>query len=99
MKSAENSSQHMFFTYINISFFNPFSDPFPIIVKEVTQIRNNTVCVVAHNISVLCCALTTDRCSVFQHSFKYQEKSEFYGPNFLNMFFLVTVKKLINNLV
>ena len=37
-----------------------------IISKEVHQIRNNVVCVVARS---FCCALTTGRCNAFQHIF------------------------------
>ena len=58
-----------FFTIMNISFFSLRFDPFSIIAKEVNQIRNNVVCVVARLVFVFCCALTTGRCNVFQHIF------------------------------
>ena len=38
--------------------------------KEVNQIRNNLVCIVASLVFLFCCALTTDRCSAFQHKLK-----------------------------
>ena len=59
----------IFFTIMNISFFNLRSDIFSIIVKEVYQIRNSVVCVAARLIFLFCCALTTGRCSAFQHIF------------------------------
>ena len=87
----------MFSTNIIISFSNPFSDSFPINTKEVTQIRDNIVCVVVLNVFVLPCALTTSRCNVFQKNFGNQEESQFYGPNFWTMLFLVTIQKLIKS--
>ena len=60
----------IFFTIMNISFFSLRFDLFSIIAKEVNQIRNNVVCVIARRLVFLfCCALTTSRCSVFQHNF------------------------------
>ena len=59
----------IFFTIMNISFFNLRFDLFSIIAKEVNQIRNNVVCVVARLVFVFCCALTTGRCNAFQHIF------------------------------
>ena len=70
---------------MNISFFSLRFDLFSIIAKEVNQIRNNVVCVVAR------CALTTGRCNAFQHNFVNLKKSEFYGPYFQTMLFLVTI--------
>ena len=43
----------IFFTIMNISFFSLRFDLFSIIAKEVNQIRNNVVCVVAHLVFVL----------------------------------------------
>ena len=65
----------------------------PIIAKKVNQIRKNVVCVVARLVFVFCCALTTGRCNAFQHIFVNQKKSEFYGPYFQTMLFLVTMIK------
>ena len=45
--------------------FNLFS----INAKEVNQIRKNAVHVVARLVFLFCCALTTGRCSAFQHNF------------------------------
>ena len=45
----------IFFTIMNISFFNLRFDLFSIIAKEVNQIRNNVVCVVARLVFVLLC--------------------------------------------
>ena len=59
----------IFFTVINVSFFNLRFDLFSIIAKNVNQIRNNVVCVVARLVFMFCCALTTGRCSAFQHIF------------------------------
>ena len=59
----------IFFTIINISFFNLGFDLFLIITKEVNQIRNNVICVVVHLVFVFCCARTTGRCNVFQYIF------------------------------
>ena len=78
------------FTIINISFFSLHFDIFSIIVKEVNQIRNNVVCVVARLVFLFCCALTTGRCNGFQHIFVNLKEIEFYGPYFQTMLFLVT---------
>ena len=51
----------IFFTVMSISFFSLRFDLFSIIVKEVNQIRNNVVCVVARLVFVLCCALNMGR--------------------------------------
>ena len=59
----------IFFTIMNISFFNLRFDLFSIIAKEVNQIRNNVVCVVVRLVFLFCCALTTGRCNAFQHVF------------------------------
>ena len=78
-----------FFTIMNISFSNLRFDLFSINAKEVNQIRNNAVCVVACRVFLFCCALTTRRCNAFQHIFI--KKSEFYGPYFQTMLFLLTM--------
>ena len=57
------------FTIVNISFFNLRFDFFSIIAKEVNQVRNNVVCVVARLVFVFCCAITMSRCNAFQHIF------------------------------
>ena len=44
----------IFFTIMNISFFSLRFDLFSIIAKEVNQIRNNVVCVVACFLVLLC---------------------------------------------
>ena len=67
---------------MNIYFFSLRFDLFSIIAKEVNQIRNNVVCVVARLVFLFYCALTTSRCNAFQHNFENQKKSEFYGPYF-----------------
>ena len=79
---------------MNISFFSLHFDLFSIIAKEVIQIRNNVLCVVARLVFLFCCALTTVRCNAFQHVFVNQKKSEFYGPYFQTILFLVTMIKL-----
>ena len=58
----------IFFTIMNVSFFSLRFDLFSIITKEVNQIRNNVVCVVARLVFLFCCALTTGRCNAFQHN-------------------------------
>ena len=68
---------------MNISFFSLRFDLFSIIAKEVNQIRNNVVCVVAHLVFLFCCALTTGRCNAFQHN----------SVNVMTMLFLVTMVK------
>ena len=83
----------MFFTNINISFSNLRFDFFSIIAKKVDQIRDNVVCAVACLVFVCRCALTTGRCNAFQHIFGNKKKSEFYGPYFQTMLFLVTIWK------
>ena len=60
----------IFFTIVNISFFSLRFDLFSIIAKEVSQIRNNVVCVVARLVFLFCYAPTTGRCNVFQHNFE-----------------------------
>ena len=82
------------FTNINISFSNLRFDLFSIIAKKVNQIRNNVVRVVAGLVFVFYCALTTGRCNAFQHIFGNKKKSEFDGPYFQTMLFLVTMHKL-----
>ena len=75
----------IFFTIMNISFFSLRLDLFSITAKEVNQIRNNVVCVAAR-LFLFCCALAMIRCNAFQHNFVI---SEFYGPYFQTMLFLV----------
>ena len=65
----------IFFTIMKISFFSLRFDLFSIIAKEVNQIRNNVVCVVARLVFLFCCALTTGRCNAFQHNFVNQKNS------------------------
>ena len=72
----------IFFTIMNISFFNLCFYLFSIIAKVVNQIRNNVVCVVARLVFVFCCALTTGLCNAFQHIFVNWKKSDFYSPYF-----------------
>ena len=86
------SQCNIFYDY-EYFFFNLRSDIFSIIVKEVYQIRNSVVCVAARLIFLFCCALTTGRCSAFQHIFINWKKLEFYGPCFQTMLFLVTMVK------
>ena len=81
----------IFFTIMNISFFSLHFDLFSIIAKKVNQIRNNIVYVVARLVFLFCFALTTGRCNAFQHIFVNSKKSEFYGPYFQTMLFLVTI--------
>ena len=85
----------IFFTIMKIPFFSLRLDLFSIIAKEVDQIRNNGVCVLARFVFLFCCALTTGRCIAFQHIFVNLKKSEFYGPYFQIILFLVTMLKLI----
>ena len=66
IKNKPIFSQYIFFTIMNISFF---SLRFSVIAKEVNQIRNNVICVVARFVFLSCCALTTGRCNAFQHKF------------------------------
>ena len=86
-----------FFTILWISFFSLCFDLFSIIAKEVNQIRNNVVCVVARLVFLFCCALTTGCCKAFQHNFVIEKKSEFYSPYFQTMLFLVTLMQHIPN--
>ena len=60
---------NIFINIINIFFFSLRFDLFSIIAKEVNQIRNNVVRVVARLVFLFCCALTTGRCNAFQHNF------------------------------
>ena len=86
----------IFFTNINISFSNLRSDLFSIIAKKVNQIRTMQSVVVARLVFVFCCALTRGRCNAFQHIFGNKKKSEFYGPYFQTMLFLVTMSRRKN---
>ena len=52
-KNKPSFSQYIFFTIMNISFFSLPFDLFSIIAKEVNQIRNNVVCVVARHRKML----------------------------------------------
>ena len=83
----------IFFTIMNISFFSLRFDLFSIIAKEVNQIRNNVVCVATRLVFLFCCAFTTGRCNAFQQIFVNYKKSEFCGPYFQAMLFLVTMFK------
>ena len=56
----------IFFTIMSISFLSLRFDLFSIIAKEVNQIINNAVCVVAHLVFLFCYALITGRCNAFQ---------------------------------
>ena len=58
----------IFFTVINITFFNLLFDLISMIAKEVNQIKSNVVCVVARLVFVFCCAITTGCCNAFQHN-------------------------------
>ena len=86
----------IFFTIMNISFFNLRFNLFSIISKEVKQIRNNVVCIVARLVFVFFCAP-----NAFQHILVNYKKSDFYSPYFQTMLFLVTMRwdvfKLIKN--
>ena len=84
------SQCNIFYKY-KYFFFQFRFDLFSIIAKKVNQIRNNVVCAVARLVFVFCCALTTGRCNAFQHFFGNKKKSEFYGPYFQAMVFLVTM--------
>ena len=64
-------------TIMNISFFSMRFDFFSIIAKEISQIRNTVVCVVARLVFLFCCALTTGRCNVFQHNFENKQNRSF----------------------
>ena len=86
----------IFFTIMNISIFSLCFYLISIIGKKVNQIRNNVACVVARLVFLFCCALTTARCNAFQHNFENQKKSEFYGPYFQTMLFLVTMVLLLD---
>ena len=59
----------IFFTAMNVSFFSLRFDFFPIIAKEVNQMRNNVACVVARLVFLFHCAVTTGHCNAFQHNF------------------------------
>ena len=49
-------SQYNFFRIMNIYFFNLLFDLFLVMAKEVNQIRDNVVCVVARLVFVFFCA-------------------------------------------
>ena len=59
----------IFFTIMDISFFSLRFDLFPIIAKEINQIRDNVVRAVAPLAFLFCCVLTTGCCNAFQHNF------------------------------
>ena len=59
----------IFYNY-NISFFRLRFDLFSIITKEVIQVRNNVVCVVADLVFLFFCAITAGCCNTFQHIFE-----------------------------
>ena len=70
LKTNNSTISTIFLTIINVSFFSLRFDLFSIIAKEVNQIRNNVVCVVARLVFLFYCALTTGRCNAFQHNFE-----------------------------
>ena len=59
----------VFFTIMNISLFSLRFDLFSVITKEVNQVKNNVVCIVACVVFLFCCVLSTGRCNAFQHIF------------------------------
>ena len=59
----------IFCTILNIFFFSLRFDLFSINAKEVNQVRNNAVCVVARCVFLFCCAHTMGCCNAFQHIF------------------------------
>ena len=63
-------------------FFQSVFDLFSIIAKEVSQIRNNAVCVVARLVFLFCCALTTGCCNTFQHIFHKLKEIGVFRPIF-----------------
>ena len=81
----------IFFTKINISFFNLCSDLFLIIAKKPDQIRNNVVLVVARLLLVFCCTLMTGRCNTFQHISQFKGNRNFFNSYFQTMLFLATM--------
>ena len=80
----------IFFILMNISFFSLRFNLLSIITREVDQIRNNVVCVVARLVFLFCCALTTSRCNAFQR-FIFPYYGNCNGPYFQTMLFLVTM--------
>ena len=78
------------FILMNISFFSLRFNLLSIITREVDQIRNNVVCVVARLVFLFCCALTTSRCNAFQR-FIFPYYGNCNGPYFQTMLFLVTM--------
>ena len=62
------SQYNIFYNYI--SFLSLRFDLFSIIAKEVSQIRNNVVCVAAPLVFLFYCAVTTGCCNAFQHNFE-----------------------------
>ena len=74
-KFSEITSNQQIFSQYNIFynyeylFFRLMFELFSIIAKEVNQIRNNVVYVVARLVSLFCCSVTTGRCNAFQHIF------------------------------
>ena len=62
-------SQYNIFYNYEYFFFSLRFDLFSIIAKEVNQIRNNVVYVVARLVFLFCCAHTTGRYNAFQHIF------------------------------
>ena len=69
LKSNQFLVSTIFFTIMNVSFFNLRFNLFSIIAKEVNQIRNNVVCAVARLVFLFCCALTKGLCNAFRHNF------------------------------
>ena len=86
---SQNTSGTLLFSFANL-----YSDLFSSIAKKFNQIRNKVVCVVAS--LLLCFAGHSLRWNAFQHIFINQKKSEFYGPYFQTMIFLVT---MFNNII
>ena len=67
-KFTEITKNKPIFSQYN-TFFSLCCDLFSIIAKEVNQIRNNVVCVVARLVFLFYCALTANRCNAFQDNF------------------------------
>ena len=65
IKNKPIFSQYNIFYNYECFFFSLRFDLFSIIAKEVNQIRNNVVCVVARLVFLSWCALTTGQCNAY----------------------------------
>ena len=87
-------SQYSIFYKYKYFFSNLRFDLFNHCQKSQSNQEQCSLCCSSPCFRVLLCTHTTGRCNASQHIFGNKKKSEFYGPYFQTMLFLVTMFKI-----